>query len=343
MKKLTSKKNKKNKSIFFKCSEESSFQFISIWSALIKQLISMRFDPDITTDFVYSMITPLILLFSSIIFGLLWIVFQYNFLYVMIFESNMKNFFYSTALNQLFIDMYVMEFYIVGLFLLMRNSHHQFVCVNQAVIMIIIMTMTVLFQFVLNESFGFCFQFLFDADLRDKFESKNHEAMSDDHNWILRRLFFLFLAEFKTSDTWEKTFVTENSTKFSNYNFNIFSHVFQHGSFWFPNPMMWIPNDLLEISIDEIFWTKQHYTNVKIFNKHANFNEKKKLTIVQNFNKFFEIKSMKFWLLKFQISHVVQKVQWMLCKQFIVNLQQMMKLITTVWLQKLHLAPSCFL
>ena len=229
---------------------------------------------DIATSFVYSMIAPLIFLFSSIIFEFLWIVFQYNFLYVMIFKSDTKNFLYSTALNQLFTNMYIMEFYIIDLFLLVRNSHYQFICVGQTVIMIIIMTMTVVFQFMLNESFGFCFWFFFNADLQDKFESK-HWKMSSSCNWILKHLFFSFFVELKISDIFENAFVNENSMKFLNNDFNIFLHVFQHEFFWFQNPMVWISNDSLKISIDDIFQIKQCYRNVKISNLHINFNKKK--------------------------------------------------------------------
>ena len=171
--------------------------------------------------------------------------------------------------------MYVVKFYIINLFLLMRNNHHQFVCVNQMMIMIIITTIIIMFQFVLNESFDFCFQFFSDANLRNKFESKDREAMSNDCNWILKHLFFLFLAESKISNIWKKTFVMKNSMKFLNHDFNIFSHVFQHEFFQFSNSVMWISDDLLKISINKIFRIKQRYTNVKIFNKHANFNEKK--------------------------------------------------------------------
>ena len=142
----------------------------------------MRVNSNIVTNFIYSIIAPLVFLFSSIIFGLLWIVFQYNFLYVMIFKPDTKGFFYSIALNQLFTSIYVIKFYIVDLFLLMRNNYHQFVCVNQTMIMIIVTVMTIMFQFVLNKSFGFCFQFLSGADLRDKFELKNQKTISSNCN-----------------------------------------------------------------------------------------------------------------------------------------------------------------
>ena len=111
-------------------------------------------------------------------------------------------------------------------------------------------------------------------------------------------MFFLFLAELKTSDIWKNAFVMKNSMRFSNHDFDIFSHAFQHESFRSQIPVVWISNDSLKISVNDIFRIKQHYTNVKIFNKHVNFNEKKKLMIVQNFNDFFEIESMKFWFFK---------------------------------------------
>ena len=153
-------------------------------------MIQLRIRLDITTGFVYLMIALLVFLFSSIIFELLWIVFRYNLLYITVFKSDRKGFLYSTILNQLFMGIYVMKFYFVNFFLLMRNIHHHLICVDQTMIMIIITAMILVFQFALNELFGFCFQFFFGVDLWDKFKPKNQKTMSSNCNSILKCLFF---------------------------------------------------------------------------------------------------------------------------------------------------------
>ncbi len=48
---------------------------------------------------IYSVIAPLILLFSSITFGLLWVVYRYNLLYIIISRPNVRGLLYLIALN----------------------------------------------------------------------------------------------------------------------------------------------------------------------------------------------------------------------------------------------------
>ena len=124
-------------------------------------------------------------------------------------------------------------------------------------------------------------------------------------------MFFSFFVESKVSDNFKNVFANgrENFIKILNNNFDIFSHAFQHESFWIQKPMVWISNDLLEINIDDISWIEQQYRNAKISNIHAKFDEKGELMIAQDFNGFFEIGSMKRWFLKIQIERTVRKAR----------------------------------
>ena len=85
----------------------------------------------------------------------------------------MKNFLYSTALYQLFTEIYVMKFYLVDLFLLIYDNNHRSICVSQAVIMIVATVMTILFHFLLNEAFNLCLQFLLYKDIKDETETEH--------------------------------------------------------------------------------------------------------------------------------------------------------------------------
>ena len=80
--------------------------------------------------------------------------FRYNLLYVTEFRSNINDLLYSTTLNQLFIKIYVMKLCMIDLFFLVRDDHDRSTCVDQAVIMIIAIAMTVIFQFLLNNAFA---------------------------------------------------------------------------------------------------------------------------------------------------------------------------------------------
>ena len=48
---------------------------------------------------IYSVMAPLILMFSSVTFGLFWVVFRYNLLYVTVSRPNTRSLLYPTALN----------------------------------------------------------------------------------------------------------------------------------------------------------------------------------------------------------------------------------------------------
>ena len=109
---------------------------------------------------VYSVIAPLILVFMLVIFSLFWIVYRYNVLYVYQFRIDTGGLLFPTAVNQLFVGLYVMELCLVGFFFIASNEKDQVVCFPQAIIMIIALLSTVLFQWLLNSAFRPLFQYL---------------------------------------------------------------------------------------------------------------------------------------------------------------------------------------
>jgi len=75
------------------------------------------------------------------------VVFRYNLLYITVSRLNTRGLLYLTALNQLLTGVYVIELYIIGLFFLVRNNYNRATCVGQAVIIIIIIVITLAFNF----------------------------------------------------------------------------------------------------------------------------------------------------------------------------------------------------
>ncbi len=137
---------------------------------------------------IYSVIAPLIFLFSSITFGLLWVVFRYNLLYVTVSRPNTRGLLYPTALNQLFTGVYVMELCIIGLFFLVRDEHDRATCISQAVIMIITTAMTLGFQFLLNDAVAPLLRFMPQTEMREEEnEAKYHGMGGTIHLRILAR------------------------------------------------------------------------------------------------------------------------------------------------------------
>ncbi|ROW02249.1 hypothetical protein VSDG_02488 [Cytospora chrysosperma] len=97
---------------------------------------------------IFSVIAPLMSVFAIINFGMLWCAHRYNMLYVTRFRTDTGGVLYPRALNQTFTGIYVMELCLIGLFLIEAGT-----CYPMAIIMIIALCFTVLYQTMLNKEF----------------------------------------------------------------------------------------------------------------------------------------------------------------------------------------------
>jgi calcium permeable stress-gated cation channel len=109
---------------------------------------------------IYSVISPLIFLFAIITFSLLWVANRYAMLYVYRFESDTGGVLFPRAINQTFTGLYVMELCLTGLFFLQQDQNGTNTCIPQGIIMIVSIFLTVIYQFLLNWSFGPLFRYL---------------------------------------------------------------------------------------------------------------------------------------------------------------------------------------
>ncbi|RDW64209.1 hypothetical protein BP5796_10711 [Coleophoma crateriformis] len=109
---------------------------------------------------VYSVVAPVIIVFAIITFGLLWIAMRYSMLYVIRFELDTGGLLYPRAINQTFTGLYIMEICLIGLFFIVRDQNNNTACVPQAIIMIVAMVFTAIYQVLLNMSFGPLFHHL---------------------------------------------------------------------------------------------------------------------------------------------------------------------------------------
>jgi hypothetical protein len=109
---------------------------------------------------IYCIVSPLIIVFAIITFTLLWIANRYNMLYVSRFQLDTGGLLYPTAINQTFTGLYVMELCLVGLFFLVQDAAGNAACVPQAIIMIVVLCLTALYQILLNIAFAPLFQHL---------------------------------------------------------------------------------------------------------------------------------------------------------------------------------------
>jgi calcium permeable stress-gated cation channel len=109
---------------------------------------------------IFSVVAPLISVFAIITFSLLWLAQRYSMLYVTRFENDTGGVLYPRAINQTFTGLYVMELCLAGLFFIVRDVNGATACTTQAVIMLIVLVLTALYQILLNISFSPLFRYL---------------------------------------------------------------------------------------------------------------------------------------------------------------------------------------
>ncbi|KAL9094481.1 MAG: hypothetical protein Q9165_003331 [Trypethelium subeluteriae] len=132
---------------------------------------------------IYSVISPLIMVFNLITFSLFWIAHRYNALFVYQYRNDTGGLLFPKAINQLFTGLYVMDLCMIGLFFIQRDGEGHLTCVPQASIMIAVMVLTALYQILLNQAFAPMFEYMpitleDDAVRRDEEFARAHDANS---------------------------------------------------------------------------------------------------------------------------------------------------------------------
>lgn len=144
------------------------------------------------------------MVFNIISFGLFWLVYRYNTLYVTKFRFDTGGLLYPRAINQLFTGLYVMELCLIGLFFLVRDVDKNgnavgTPCKGQAITMVVVFMFTLLYQILLNKAFSPLFRYLpitleDEAVIRDeefaraqekRFNLDENESEGDDINDVL--------------------------------------------------------------------------------------------------------------------------------------------------------------
>lgn len=132
----------------------------------------------------------MILIFNIITFSLFWLVYRYNTLYVTKFRFDTGGLLYPKAINQLFTGLYVMELCLIGLFFLVRDADGSgravgTPCKGQAIVMIIVFLLTILYQYLLNKAFSPLFRYL-PITLEDEAVTRDEEfARAQEKRWNL--------------------------------------------------------------------------------------------------------------------------------------------------------------
>jgi len=105
---------------------------------------------------IYSVVSPLILIMMLITFSLFWFTYRYQMIYVSYAKAETNGLIFPKAINQLFTGLYFLQLCLIGLFFLQSDRD----CIPHAIIMIVTLVFTVLYQIVLNRAFGPLFTYL---------------------------------------------------------------------------------------------------------------------------------------------------------------------------------------
>lgn len=100
------------------------------------------------------------LVFVSITFSLFWVAYRHNYYYVQRNKVDTHGLLFNNAISQLFAGVYVMEIALIGLFFLVRDSHDNVACSSQAIIMIVVLILTAIFHFVMEQNLQPLYEFL---------------------------------------------------------------------------------------------------------------------------------------------------------------------------------------
>ncbi|KAI4220131.1 MAG: hypothetical protein L6R40_008693 [Gallowayella cf. fulva] len=102
---------------------------------------------------IYSVVTPIILILSIVAFVSFWIVQRYNVLHVATFNTDTGGLAYVRALFHLFVGLYFMEVYLIGLFFLVRDDKDRVACIGQGVIMVLALAFTATYHIFLKRAY----------------------------------------------------------------------------------------------------------------------------------------------------------------------------------------------
>lgn len=137
---------------------------------------------------IYSIISPLVMVFNIITFGLFWVTYRYQTLYVNNFKFDTGGLLFPRAVNQLFTGVYIMEIALIGLFLLVSDNNGEtgVVCLPQAIIMVVMLAFTLIFHILININFGPLFRYM-PITLEDDAVARDEEfARMQERRWAAR-------------------------------------------------------------------------------------------------------------------------------------------------------------
>ena len=225
---------------------------------------------------VYSVVSPLILVFNITTFALFLIVQQYNILNVLRFDTDTGGLIYPKAIKQLFTGLYVMEMYLTGLFFLVRNSQDQPACIGQAAIMLIVLVFTAIYHKILAQAYEPLLHHL-PVMLG---ESTDKEVVQSPSNGNTGHRVLDVINRYELLDT----FLGRQAPIADNFNGESNDTRPESGEMTdqvtiAKQPVIWLPHDKLGVCDDEIMRTQRLPGSIRISNENAYLDERVKVEV----------------------------------------------------------------
>ena len=226
----------------------------------------------------------MIILFNITTFGLFWLVFRYNLLYVSASPYDTGGQLYPTALKQLCTGVYVIELCLIGLFLSIRNDQDAFTGINQAVVMIIATILTVVYQLILEKTFSSTLNYLpvstgfREGDGKEKNGNRYPTPGLDGLRSLVHRCY-----------GWMKPFeevprdLRESIEEFARNEVNAENRrSYKHEAVDYHSLVVWIPRDDLGVSEDEIVSARNRARDIRVSNEFTHLDIRGHLEISPN-------------------------------------------------------------
>lgn len=225
---------------------------------------------------IYSVISPLILVFNVITFGLFLAVQRYSILKMARFDVDTGGLIYPKAINQLFVGLYVMEIYLIGLFFLVRNEHDEAACTGQGAIMLIVTFLTAAYQGLLNQAFKPLYKHLPVVLVKTQRPAR-YKPKANPNLWYE---FFKRIID-ELDDAVDGAIEEGNLNEEALDAEDVHSELKDDTSVMIQNkdltaepPIIWLPQDTLGLSKDAIEQTKKICASIVVSDENAKLGEK---------------------------------------------------------------------
>ncbi|CCH41216.1 putative membrane protein [Wickerhamomyces ciferrii] len=190
---------------------------------------------------IYSILSPLILIFCCVSFGLVIISFKYSARYQYSHDNPSENhgIFYPKAIFQLYSGIYFMEICLIGIFALSRDETNSANCLSHAFVTFVLLILTAAGQVQMNKMFNRLLSKNFPLTLYEPKEPKDKDESSN------------------TKENQTTKVEHEDQIEAKQPNEDLFNDTFHHECFQHKNNIVWVPRDTHGISNIELQHLKE--------------------------------------------------------------------------------------